>query len=429
MSSFDKNLVLSKITNFYLDSIDFNGMAAVNLCEELKLEWLDLHDGLKNLIEDDEIGILYNSSDSNSHIIRLGFEPKDSQISKLITNELVHTCIYPLFNHLQTVLDRSLYEGEPYKLCLALGEPQLTHKSFDLSILEFYRNDPRYMYKNSDIKGYICVQDEYFESDEMAESDQILLESFGFSYDSSGNRYVSVYLRYLVSLSPEHQQIWKAKEVVGDYKLHPDYFGSTIGGSFGGGVSIFLAFLKELYIINQVAKLMKRPPLFNQDFGEYADDRPSQFSFLVRPTLEEFNNFVLLLDKILSDNINKAFFQNEVSYETEIERKDGKIQVQNKGTLQILDDWVREFFFMEDWQAWNESIKTFRDVRKRRQQPAHTIKENIFDQKYFKDQRELMIRAFKALQILRLIMSKHPLVTTTDIKIPKWLVEGKIWTY
>ena len=174
---------------------------------------------------------------------------------------------------------------------------------------------------------------------------------------------------------------------------------------------------------------MKRPPLFKQDFGEYADDKPSKFSFLVRPTLEEFNSFVLLLDKMLSENINRNFFQKEVSYETEIERKDGKIEVQNKATLRILNDWVREFFFMEDWQAWDESIKTFRHIRELRQEPAHKINENIFDQKYFKDQRELMIRAFKALQILRLILSKHPLVTTADMKIPKWLLEGKIWTY
>ena len=109
MINFDKNLVLSRITDFYLNSIDFNGMSAVNLCEELKVEWLDLHDGLKNLIEDDKIGILYNSSDSNSHIIRLGFEPKDSQITKLITNYIQTTSAVRLADLLEVGFQFSLH--------------------------------------------------------------------------------------------------------------------------------------------------------------------------------------------------------------------------------------------------------------------------------------------------------------------------------
>jgi hypothetical protein len=429
MSKITKNIVLSKVTSFYLNSRDFNGITASNLCTELNVKWFDLQEVLKKLIKDNKVGILYINSEDNPHIIRLGFESRDSQISKLITDELDHTCIYPLAKHLQTVVDRSLYEGEPYRLRLALGEPQLTYQSFDLLVLEFYRNDPRYIYKNSDVSGYICIREEYYESTEMANSDQVILESFGFSYNADLNRYVAVYLRYLAKLSPEHQQIWKTKEVLGDYELHPDYLRSTIHGAFGRGFSIFGAFLKEVHIINQVAQSMNRSPFFRQDFGKYGDNKPQKFSFLVRPTLEEFNGFVLLLDKMLSDNINKEFFLNEVPYETETERKDGKIQVQNKGTLQILDDWLREYFFMEDWQPWNDSIKTLRDIRKLRQKPAHAIDENIFDQKYFQEQRELMIRAYLAIQTLRLMLSTHPLVDTAHIKIPKWLSEGQIWTY
>jgi hypothetical protein len=50
---------------------------------------------------------------------------------------------------------------------------------------------------------------------------------------------------------------------------------------------------------------MGRPNLFRQDFGQYGENEPRRFTFLVRPTLEEFNEFVLLLDKMLSDNLNK----------------------------------------------------------------------------------------------------------------------------
>ncbi len=87
-----------------------------------------------------------------------------------------------------------------------------------------------------------------------------------------------------------------------------------------------------------MAKAMGRPPLFKNDYGEYGENRPKDFTFLIRPTLREFNNFVQLFDKMLSENINKDFFQDEVPYENGIPREDGKIRVQTKGTLQILDD-------------------------------------------------------------------------------------------
>lgn len=172
---------------------------------------------------------------------------------------------------------------------------------------------------------------------------------------------------------------------------------------------------------------MGRPPLFHQDFGEYGENKPQRFGFLVRPTLEEFNSFVLLLDKMLSDNINKEFFQNEVPYETEIHRKDGRIEVRNKGTIQILDHWIRKYFSTDNWELWDKSIEVLRKVRKMRQDPAHAIDENIFDQRYFKEQRELIIDAYSAIQTLRLLFEDHPAVKSANIEVPAPLREGRIW--
>jgi len=420
--------ILQEVTRFYLESRDFNGITALNLAQKLGVKWGDLHTQLRELIEQDLLGVLYSNNDVNTHILRVGFPPREVQISGLQADELYHTCIYPCPAHLTKVVDFSLYKDEPYKLCLALGEPQLAYRSFDLSVLEFYRNDPRYLYNNDDINGFISVSSEYDQSDMMPERDKVLIETFGFSYDDELNRAVAVYLRYLSDLSSEHQQIWKAKELIGDYQLHPDYYRNTIVGDWGEKVPIFSAFINELYIINQMAKAMGRPPLFRQDYGEYGEERPQKFSFLVRPTLEEFNNFVLLLDKLLSDNINKEFFKNEVPYETEIERDDGKIQIQPKGTLQILDNWVRKYFRTSDWKPWDESIKTLREVRKLRQKPAHALNENLFDQRYFKEQRELIIKAYSAIRTLRLLLANHRLVRNADISIPDWLVNGDIWT-
>ena len=94
---------------------------------------------------------------------------------------------------------------------MVLGEPKLSFDSFDLSILEFYRNDPRYYYRTDGISGWISVKDKFYHSDQMPKSDKVILESFGFSYDESMNRAVAVFLIYLSRLSPQHQQIWNAK--------------------------------------------------------------------------------------------------------------------------------------------------------------------------------------------------------------------------
>ena len=425
MSNLKNEAVLEVVTRFYLDSRDFNGIPASGLTEELGVEWQDLNDILADLIDKDKVGILYSDAELNTHIIRTGFEPKDRQIAKLVTKELHHSCIYPRPSHLEQVVDRSKYIDRPYVLCLALGAAQLDYRSFDLSVLEYYRQDPRYVYENDDVRGSISIRDEYYESDQIKESDQILLETFGFSYDSDLNRAVAVFLRYLANFSPEHQQIWKAKELTGDYRLHPDYYRNSIIGNWGEGLSVFDAFLIEMSIINQMAEAMERPVLFEND---YKRDKPRNFSFLIRPTLEEFNNFVHLLDKMISDNINKKFFRKEVPYEIEIERKDGKIQVQQKGTIIILEDWIRKFYATDDWNHVEQMISTFKKIRKMRQKPAHTVDENVFDQTYFKEQRQLIIDAYGAIRTLRMMFQNYPKVKEKGIEVPDYLTKGKIWT-
>jgi hypothetical protein len=414
--------ILHKITEFFLDSRDFNGIPIWTLSADMGSDWKDIREELRPLVEKDMIGLIDEETDVNPHIIRRGFEPIEVQLRKLDKEEHTHMCAYPRTSVLREVVDRPKFDGIPYGLELALGEPQLSYKSFNLSVLEFYRNDPRYRYETDDINGRI-----YYDSDDLEVKDKAFLETFGFSYDTSFNRAVAVFIRYLYNLTPEHQQIWKNKEITGDFKLHPDYYRNTIIGDWGERVPICSAFLKELYIINRMVEAIGRPPLFRDDFGEYGDRRPKRFGFLIRPTLEEFNSFVLLFDKMVSDNINKDFFMNEVPYEAELERKDGKIQVVQKGTLQILDDWMRKKWETTDWAPWVGSMSAFKRLRKLRQKPAHSVKEDVFDQEYFKRQRQLIIDVYTGVRNIRLMLTNHPLVKAAGIEIPDLLFKGMIW--
>lgn len=307
---------------------------------------------------------------------------------------------------------------------MARGAGQLDYRTFDLSVLEYYRNDPRYSYETDFIHGQISITDEFFESDSVPEHDQILLQTFGFAYDDNLNRYVVVFLRYLRNLSPEHQKAWAAKEIKGNIKLHPDYYASSILGSWGSRMSIFKAFTEELKIINEMSALIGKPALFRNSYDE---DTPKDFGFLLRPTQSEFNNFMLLLDKMMSDNINKKFFENDVELESEKAREDGKIVVTPKGTIQILEDWINKYFRPADPTTIENMMKTFRNVRQLRQKPAHKVDADAFDQELFKEQRSIVINAYDAVRTLRLILANHPKVNENPPKISERLYKGEIW--
>lgn len=418
--------LLDEATAFYLDSTNFNGYPCHQIRREHKLSEDELKKLLYELVENGKGALNFGDIHPNPHIRAFPDEPKANQLDKLGNQPLDHVCLYPTPDHLKNAVGANKYKGKPYTFDLALGSGQLEFRVFDLSVLEIYRNDPRYYYTTDDINGRICIKDEFYLSSGIPEKDKVLLETFGFAYDDHLNRAVAVFLRYLSELSSEHQQIWKSKELIGSYKLHPDYFRNCILGQWGDKMSIFIAFVTELNLINKMCDVMGRPHLFNEDFYENC---PRNFSFLVRPTLEEYNSFVLTLDKMMSDNIDKEFFMGEVSDESEEKRNDGKIIIRSKGTIKMLDEWLNISVKPSDRKPMDDLISVFKKVRKLRQKPAHVIRRNVFDQKFFHLQRELIVAAYGAVRTLRLIFKNHPLVRAAKIDIPDALYEGKIWTY
>jgi hypothetical protein len=423
----DAEQLLSEATDLYLDSKDFSGYPCHHIRSTTGMTAEELRPILADLVSREAIALVFGDRHPNPHIRAFSDESVTQQLDKLEGSELEHTCLYPTSKHLSEVVDRGEYQDRPYTLELALGAGQLEFRVFELAVLEAYRNDPRYSYQNDDISGQICISDEYYLSPDVPERDKVLLETFGFAYDDDLNRAVAVFCIYLNRMSPEHQQIWRSKELVGSYKLHPDYFRNSILGDWGEKMSIFNAFLEELRIINRMCDLMGRPHLFR---NEFKDNRPRNFSFLVRPTLNEYNDFALTLDKMMSDNINKKFFMGEVSDEVEEKRDDGKILVRQRGTIAMLEEWITTYIRPTDPNPMTKLIDAFKAVRKKRQKPAHSLKPDSFDQKYIHEQRQLVIDAYGAIRTIRLVLANHPKVRVADdLGIPDVLYQGLIWTY
>lgn len=413
--------ILSCLTNYYLDSGDFNGIRITNLQIIAKIPQNNLRDILINLINEGKISVNFGDRHPNPNIKAFEPESKSEQISKLENSNLHYACVYPEKEHLNAVVDIQKYQDRPFTLRLALGEPQNSFLSFDLCVLENYRNDPRYYYSTDDIQGWISVHDKYYESKEMLQSDQTLLQSFSFSYDEEFNRAVAVFLIYLSRLTPEHQQIWNAKRLDGKYFIHPEYALSS-SGYFPENESVFTAFILELQIINEMCIAMGKSPLFHNDFKD--GDRPSGFSFLIRPTAKEYHDFIHILDKMISDNLSKDFFKGDIDLEEEKNRNDGKIQVIQKGTIRLLDEWISKKFRTKDTQPIIDMIDCFKMIRRLRQKPAHSLDNNEFNQEFFKEQRELVFEAYTSIRTLRLLLANHP--KCDQVEIPDWLYKGQI---
>jgi len=144
--------------------------------------------------------------------------------------------------------------------------------------------------------------------------------------------------------------------------------------------------------------------------------------------LAEFNSFVLLLDQLMSDNLNAKFFTPELNLEEDHQRSNGKVEVRRKGTIALLDEWVNHYFRPQEPKPLERMLAAFRKVRKLRQKPAHSIREDEFDQKYFHEQRSLIMEAYGAVRTLRLVLANHPSVKANPPEINEFLFEGKIWT-
>jgi hypothetical protein len=426
-SVISKNVVLIVVTRFYLRSSDFNGISAVELSAALKTPWSDLIEPLRTLVMNDQIGILGQGTDIDTHVLRMGFPSREMQLAQIARPPSPHTCIYPRLKHLAKVVDPSKYADKPYRLALALGEPQLAYRVFDLTVLEEYRKNPRYRYWTNDVGGQICINGERRDDGSGGDGDQVLLPTFGFAYDAAQTRAVAVLLHYLAALTPKHQKIWKDKELKGTFELYPDYFGTTILGNQPEGASIFAAVVAEIRLINELARAMGRPDLFEEHYEPDGEDRIREFSCLVRPTPGEYHHFVRVLDKLLSESLNREFFRADLPSDTNTGKVDGSAANHQKGTLEMLVDWGSRTFQPSQLDRWLQACRAMRKVRSLRQRPEGATDEAAFDQEYVKKQRDLVISAYKSLHVLREMMSQHPAAAGVHLSVPAWMRSGRVW--
>lgn len=409
--------LLSQVTKQYLTSGDFNGYGARLLLGKQNTAVVC------DLIRSRKIDLVRGDGHPNPHIKAFDAETVEVQISKIHESGL-EGCLYPTPEHLFEIKAGD-EETAPFTEEMMRGTPQLTFRTFDLRALEWYRNDPRFEFKVDDIHGRILqIEGTQIEGRRVI-SDGLEFLEFGFAYDDEMNRAIAVFVRYLHDLPSEQQQEMKRNELKGTYRLHPDFYRTQILGKFPERPSIYDAFLEEKQHINAICNLIGRPNLFRTILRE--DTRPLGFGILLRPTKKEFRDFALQLDQLLGDDLNPSFFDGLIERFNYLTDSTGKAVKQPKGTISLLEEWIEAKFRTKDKQPLEEMFRNFRAVRRERMKPAHIIEDNVFDQKFISDQRELISMAYDAVHTLRMLLENHP--AATSYRVPDHIRDAKVWTY
>ena len=432
-----KSKIENEIFNFFINSNDFNGIPLREISNKFNLDYAETINIIKELVEEDKISI---QSSTNPHIIGFKHYAKEDQLMLLenAKNDTVEykqfgkikigfesieypICLYPSPSFLNKSRNLDNFGYAFYSKKLALGEPQLKPMFFDIEVLERYYNDPRFEFKFDDYSGSIQCKSEELYNALVRKEDDIYIKSFGIGYDKENKRVAVVFLRYLHNLTAEHQIYWKGKERMDECTILKEYYQNAIEGSWAFSHSIFSAFLGELKCLNELSQHIFKINLFNESFED--DKKPSEFTFFFVPTLKNYYDFIHLLDKMISENINKSFFKDKIDLFT-LKEEDGIHIKENKGTLRLLEEWLSSIFKVQGEGSVANTIKPFKNIRSERQTPAHKVNENVYDINLVKKQKDTISEVYNSMRQLRHIFSLHP--KAKDFEIPDWLENRKI---
>ncbi|WP_165070308.1 hypothetical protein [Marisediminicola senii] len=297
--------LVKAVTHRYLQSVDFNGLYLRREVDPAVVEVA------KKMVAGGHLQVMVSEVDYPNPHIRPWPSRRtiESQIESLdeLAGAKYGLVLYPTPLALSGVRVPARLKGHPFGAAMAKGRGTLELAYFSFDVLEPYRNDPRYHFRYWDFGVDMGIGDEAYMDETEPERDNVSLSHLGFAYDLSGYdrddvgssvvRRVAAFYGDLAKLTPEHQQRWKSYQVADDgLEPHPAWWMAQMG-HWADGIGPFDHLFLELENLNALWI-----GAFKQELVKHTD-RPQDLGWLLRPSQREWDEFIVQLDKLLSDNI------------------------------------------------------------------------------------------------------------------------------
>lgn len=389
--------VLTEIIRFYLSSGDFNGLP------------VERHDprgrAFGELLTDGLIEVTSDRAYPNPHIKPWPPRPSWEQgqsLAESLAGER-QACVYPSPVAMSSV-DLSHMADTPYRRDLASGHGALDVVFFEMAAIEPYRNDPRYWFDLNDFGVSWGIGDEAWSDEAEPEHDKIMTVRAGFAFDRNElagagptKRHVCALICDLWKLTPTHQQRLRTWELEQPERFtpHPIWWATQMG-RWSEYIGLFDKVLGEIEAISQAWKIVFGEPLFR------STERHRAWGWLIRPSSTEWDQFVMLTDQLLSENLNTAALDAAGAPTTNAEAS-------RLGTINRLVEFFYKRTSAPKHQI-DEAFAPLKAIRKARQRPAHAAKVPATDADAFVRQREVLINLAKSLEALRRFLQNHPKV-------------------
>lgn len=143
-------------------------------------------------------------------------------------------------------------------------------------------------------------------------------------------------------------------------------------------------------------------------------ERPRAWGWVLRPTTGAWNEFILLTDKLLSDNLRHKGLDAASAPETD----EAGNRLGSLGRLQELFVKVSSTAVVDNVRY---VLQPLRDVRKGRQSPAHRIEDTTSDANIVNRQRDLLRDIAGSLHGVRTFVQTHPKVRSSEWKPPAFI--------
>ena len=289
---------------------------------------------------------------------------------------------------------------------------------FKIEALQKYFTNPKYRVFFSDYRGKIIIKEEYLKEDNDFEE----VRDFGIAYKKANNERGAVVLFAgdIVGMNEQTRAHWFSYCINDQTLYYPnqDFIRNLIYGEWAQNISIYSALLMEIQYINECCKAMSLPNLFRKEFNHQSLDsssKPSNYHLLILPTEYEYENFVLTLAKMITDNINTEVFVKCTYPFIPVKgtTKDKNGNTCRKGSKTLLKEWLKENNSCK--VSEEDIIKPLQSLIKKRQIPGHSIIKDNIDNKYWKRQDDLIASVYKAVRFLRLLFKNHPLTASVEI--------------